>query len=154
VVAGVLALSTTAALAGTNGAGTTTMTQQQRNVLFFSNPTQNPCNGAAGTVTAIAKTAKFHSTTQADGNFWITGSAQGTVTFTPTDPTGASASGHFATWFGESSNEKNDVQHDTSTFQFWTTDGHHVIVKMKDHLSTNANGVVTVSFSNMAVTCK
>jgi hypothetical protein len=146
-------MTTTVALAS-NGAGTTTSTQQQRNVVFFSNPTQNPCNGDPGTITAIAKTAKFHSTTQADGNFWITGSAQGTVMFSPTDPSDASASGHFATWFGESSNEKNDVQHDTATFQLWTTDGSHVIVKMKDHLSTNANGVVTVSFSHMTVTCK
>jgi hypothetical protein len=153
VAAGLLAVTTTVALAS-NGAGTTTTTQQARNVLLFSNPAQNPCSGAAGTVTAVAKTEKFHITTQADGNFWVTGSAQGMVTFSPTDPSDASASGHFATWFGESSNEKNDVQHDTGTFQLWTTDGHHVVVKMKDHLSTNANGVVTVSFSKMTLTCK
>ncbi|HET7380551.1 MAG TPA: hypothetical protein VFJ24_10955 [Gaiellales bacterium] len=145
---------TTAVALASNGAGTVTTTQHQRNVVFFSNPAHNPCNGDAGTVTAMAKTAKFHITTQADGNFWVTGSAQGTVTFTPTDPTAASGSGHFAIWFGESSNEKNDVQHDTATFQLWTTDGHHVIVKMKDHLSTNANGVVTVSFSNKSAICK
>ena len=116
VAAGLLAVTTTVALAS-NGAGTTTTTQQARNVLLFSNPAQNPCSGAAGTVTAVAKTEKFHITTQADGNFWVTGSAQGMVTFSPTDPSDASASGHFATWFGESSNEKNDVQHDTGTFQ-------------------------------------
>jgi hypothetical protein len=153
VAAGLLVMTTTVALAS-NGAGTTTTTQQARNVLFFSNPTQNPCTGDAGTITAVAKTEKFHITTQADGNFWMTGSAQGTVAFAPTDPSAPSASGHFATWFGESSNEKNDVQHDTATFQLWTTDGHHVVVKMKDHLSTNANGVVTVNFSNMSLSCK
>jgi len=153
VVAGVLALSTTAALAGTNGAGTTTMTQHARNVLLFSNPTVNPCSGAAGTISAVAATEVMHVTQQADGTFWFTQTAQGTVTFTPNDPSDASGSGHFTLWFGESSNDKNDVQHDTATFNIWTTDGMHVVVKMKDHLSTNANGDVTSVFTTKSVSC-
>ena len=153
VVAGVLALSTTAALAGTNGAGTTTMTQHARNVVLFSNPTQNPCTGAAGTITAVAATQVMHVTQQADGTFWFTQTAQGTATFTPTNPSDASASGHFTLWFGESSNDKNDVQHDTATFNLWASDGTHIVVKMRDHLSTNANGVITAAFSVKSATC-
>ena len=64
-----------------------------------------------------------------------------------------SASGHFAEWFGESFNNKNDVQHDTSTFQLNGSDGSHVFVHAADHVSTNANGVVTVSFNNFDVRC-
>ena len=153
VVAGMLVLPTTVALAGTNGAGTTTTTQHAKNVKFFSMKTQNPCTGAAGKLTAIAATEVFHITTQADGTFWITGTAQGTVTFKATNPADASASGHFAAWFGESSNDQNDVQHDTSTFHLRGTDGSRVTVHMRDHLSTNANGVVTVNFSEMRVSC-
>jgi hypothetical protein len=92
---------------------------------------------------------------QADGTFWITGTAEGTVTFTPDDPSNASASGHFATWFGEASNNKNGVLHDTSTFVLTTTDGSHIVIHMRDHLSTNAQGVVTANFSvtNADVSC-
>jgi hypothetical protein len=39
--------------------------------------------------------------------FWVTGTDEGTATFTPDNPAGVSASGHFASWFGESSNNKN-----------------------------------------------
>ena len=49
--------------------------------------------------------------------------AQGTVTFTPIDPNGVTASGHFAEWHGVSVNNRNEVVTDTSTFQLWGTDG-------------------------------
>jgi hypothetical protein len=151
-VIGMLAAGT--ALADAGGRGTVTFTQQDRNVLLFSMPVTNPCTGASGTLTAIAATEVFHSTLFTNGDeFWVTGTAQGTATFTPDDPSGASASGHFATWFGESSNERNDVQHDTSTFVLNGTDGSRVVVHVADHLSTNANGVVTVSFSTFKFHC-
>jgi hypothetical protein len=79
--------------------------------------------------------------------------AQGTVTFTPDDPSGISASGHFASWFGESGNNKNDVQHDTFNLVLTDTDGSHVVVHETSHLSTNAAGVVTVVFDKMTVSC-
>jgi len=155
-VAGLVAVfalsSATAALAG-NGAGTVSLTQHARNVVLFSNPTANPCTGDAGTLTATAATEVFHITTQADGTFWVTGTAQGTVTFTPSDPKAASATGHFAQWFGESSNDRNDVQHDTGNFNLLATDGSHIVVHTADHLSTNANGVVTVNFSTFTPHC-
>jgi len=59
----------------------------------------------------------------------------------------------FTSWFGESSNNQNDVQHDTNTFQLNGTDGSHTVVHATDHLSTNANGVVTVNFSNFKFSC-
>ena len=96
----------------------------------------------------------FHVTFFTSGNeFWVTGTDEGTATFTPDDPTGVSASGHFASWFGESSNNKNDVQHNVFNLTLANTDGSHVIVHEPVHLSTNANGVVTVNFDKPTMTC-
>jgi hypothetical protein len=83
----------------------------------------------------------------------VTGTQEGTATFTPDDPNGVSASGHFAARFGESANEKNDVQHDTFNLTLTNTDGSHVIVHETSHLSTNAAGVVTVNFDKMSMSC-
>jgi hypothetical protein len=153
VLAGLM--SATAAFADAGGQGTVTITQHASNVeLFPPMPVTNPCTGQTGTLSAIAATSVFHVTYFTNGDeFWVTGTAQGTATFTPDNPSGVSASGHFAAWFGESSNNKNDVQHDTNTFQLFGTDGSHITVHMTDHLSTNANGVVTVSFSNFSFHC-
>ena len=148
---GLLAL-TSSALAGSPG--TVTMTQHGHNDVLFSMPVVNPCSGASGTLTAIAANDVFHVTqfTNSD-EFWVTGTGEGTVTFTPDDPSGPSASGHFSTWFGESSNQRNDVQHDTNTFHLNFTDGSRVSVHPRSHLSTNANGDVTVSFNTFRFTC-
>jgi hypothetical protein len=159
-VAGVLVLAallaTGAASAAPGGQGTVTVTQHQSDVQLFSMTVTNQCTGASGTLTGIASNSVFHVTAfTAPGadEFWVTGTSEGTVTFTPDDPSGISASGHFTSWFGESSNNKNDVQHDTNTFVLTGTDGSHAVLHMDDHLSTNANGVVTVNFSNAKFTC-
>jgi hypothetical protein len=144
-----------AALADAGGRGTVTMTQQARNVSFIDpTPTTNPCTGAPGTLSAIAATEVFHVTFFTNGDeFWVTGTAQGAVTFTPDDPSGVSASGHFAAWFGESSNNKNDVQHDTSTFHLTGSDGSRITMHETSHFSTNAAGVVTVVFDKITMAC-
>jgi hypothetical protein len=155
VVAGAaIALLAVTSSALASGRGTVTMTQHGHNDVLFSMPVVNPCSGASGTLTAIAANDVFHITQFTNGDeFWVTGTAEGAVTFTPDDPSGPSGSGHFSTWFGESSNEKNDVQHDTNTFHLKFTDGSSVTVHPRDHLSTNANGDVTVSFSTFRFTC-
>src|SRR5436190_18047341 len=146
-------ITATAAFAG--GRGTVTMTQHDHNEVVFSDHAINPCNGEPGTLTAIAANAVFHITYFTNGDeFWVTGTSEGTVTFTPDNPNGISASGHFAAWFGESSNEKNDVQHDTNTFHLTGTDGSRITAHETSHLSKNANGVVTVNFDKMTVSCR
>jgi len=143
---------TSSALAG--GRGTVTQTVHGTNDVLFSMPVVNPCSGASGTLTAVAARDVFHITQFTNGDeFWVTGTAEGTVTFTPDDPAGASGSGHFTSWFGESSNERNDVQHDTNTFHLTFNDGSRVMVHARDHLSTNAAGQVTVNFSTFRFTC-
>src|SRR6266516_4791522 len=136
-------LSAGAALADAGGQGTVTITEHAHNVTLFSDPVTNPCTGEPGTLTAIAANEVFHVT-------FFTVSDEGTVTFTPDDPSGVSASGHFAAWFGESFNEKNDVQHFTNTFHLTGSDGLHFVVHETAHLSTNATGVVTVNFDKMS----
>jgi hypothetical protein len=150
----VAVLAAGAALADAGGRGTVTITQHAHNVLLFSDPDVNPCNGEPGTVTAIAVNEVIHITFFTNGDeFWVTGTDEGTVTFTPDDPSGVSASGHFAAWFGESLNEKNDVQHFTNTFNLRGTDGSHIVVHETAHLSTNAAGVVTVNLDKLSVSC-
>jgi hypothetical protein len=130
------------------------MTQIGHDDVLFSMPVVNPCTGQAGMLTAVSANDVFHVTYFTNGDeFWVTGTGEGTATFTPDDPNGLSASGHFAAWFGESGNNKNDVQHDTNTFQLIGTDGSRATVHASDHLSTNANGVVTVSFSDFKFSC-
>ena len=86
--------------------------------------------------------------------FWMTGTDEGTATITPDTPGGGSASGHFISWFGESSNNQNDVQHSTNTFNLTGSDGTHVVMHETFHLSTSATGV-TVGFdkSTMTLSC-
>ena len=75
------------------------------------------------------------------------------ATFTPDDPQGVTASGHFTEWFGESFNNKNDVQHFTSSFRLKGSDGSHIVVQETAHFSINANGVITVTFDKVGVHC-
>jgi hypothetical protein len=153
LVAALALASAVAALADAGGNGTVTMTQHANNVTLFSFPTVNPCDPSdTGTLTAVAANEVFHVTfftAPGADEFWVTGTDEGTVTFTPDNPSGVSASGHFAAWFGESFNNKNDVQHSTNTFVLKTSDGHQMVMHETFHLSTNAAGVVTVSFDKM-----
>jgi hypothetical protein len=154
LAAALVLLTAGATLADAGGQGTVTITQHYRDMLLFSQPVTNPCTGASGTFTATADNGVEHETYFTTGpEFWFTGTAEGTATFTPDDPLGVSASGHFAEWFGESFNNKNDVQHDTSTFQLKGSDGSHVVVHEVSHFSTNAKGVITVSFDMTGVHC-
>jgi len=96
----------------------------------------------------------FHVTFfETSDEFWVTGTAEGTATFTPEDPSGVSGSGHFATWFGASGNNRNEVEHNTNTFVLQGSDGSHIVVHGSSHLSTNAKGEVKVSFEKMTAHC-
>jgi hypothetical protein len=155
-LAAVLTLLTAGvSLAAAGGQGTVTITTHAHNVPEFPPmATTNPCTGEPGTLTAIAANSVFHVTFFTNGDeFWVTGTDEGTATFTPDNPNGVSASGHFADWFGESFNNKNDVQHFTNTFNLRGSDGSHLVAHETAHLSTNATGVVTVFFDKMNLTC-
>jgi hypothetical protein len=133
-------LSAGGALAAAGGAGTTTMTVHEHETEIFSFPAANPCNGEPGMITTLAKNSVFHVTEQADGDKWLTGTANGTVTFTPENPSGISASGHFTAWFGEADNNKNSVEHSTTTFHLVASDGSRIDIHMGNHIGTNGKG--------------
>jgi hypothetical protein len=141
------------ALADRGGAGTETFSEHGHGNELFSSQVTDPCNGAPGTFAAVSTNEHFHITTQADGNFWATGTAEGNATFTPEEPGGVSASGHFTSWFGEAANEKNGVEHNTFNANLTGTDGSHITVHGNAHASTNGKGEVTVSFEKMRVSC-
>jgi hypothetical protein len=138
------ALVAGSAAADKGGAGTETFTEHEHEVPFFSIPVVNECNGQAGTLELIAKNEIFHITTQADGDAWLTGTANGSGTFTPEEPGGVEYSGHFASWFGVAVNNKNNVEHSTFSIVLTGTDGSKLTIHVKGHLSTNGQGVVVV----------
>jgi hypothetical protein len=146
------ALAASPASAAPGGAGTETFTEHAHEVPLFSFPIVNECTGVAGTLSAVAANEVFHITTHADGDLWVTGTAEGTVTFVPFEE-GVSYSGHFATWFGEAVNNKNSVGHSTGTFVLAGTDGSRAVIHMTSHLSTNAHGAVTVEFEKSSLHC-
>jgi hypothetical protein len=138
------------------GAGreTVTETTHEHNVVFASEETVNPCTHENGTLTAVAANSVFHVTFFPNSDeFWVTGTGEGTVTFTPENAGGISASGHFAVWFGASGNNKNEVEHNTTTFVLAGSDGSHTVVHGTSHVSTNGNGVVKVEFEKMTAHC-
>lgn len=136
------------------GRETVTETQHEHNVVFLSEASVNPCTNENGTLTAIAANSVFHATFfQNSDEFWVTGTGEGTATFTPENPAGVSGSGHFAVWFGASGNEKNEVEHNTVTFVLSGSDGSHTVVHGTTHLSTNGNGIVKVEFEKMTAHC-
>jgi hypothetical protein len=150
----VVLLSAGVAHAAAGGRGTVTETQHEHNIVLFSEQSPNPCTGEPGTITATATNSVFHVTFfETSDEFWVTGTGEGTATFTPENPEGVSASGHFAAWFGESSNNKNAVAHSTNTFVLTGSDGSRIVVHATSHLSTNGSGVITVSNEKMTVHC-
>jgi hypothetical protein len=145
-------LPASSALAAQGGAGTETFTEHSHEVSLFSFPVKNQCTGTEGTFAAIAANEVFHITMQADGNLWATGTAEGTATFAPFEA-GVSYSGHFVKWFGEAINQRNHIEHFTTTYALTGTDGSRVVIHMSSHLSTNANGVVTVETEDRSFHC-
>jgi hypothetical protein len=138
-----LALGASSAVAGGNGA--TTFTDNQHGVIdVFASP--NPCTGDPGTVSAVENQI-FHGTINKTGS-WFTGTVEGQFTFTPTDPSKVSYTGHFATWFGDENNLHNGVQHSTFNVNATGTDGSHLQFHDNAQATLNANGTVTVSFDH------
>ncbi|MDP9318400.1 MAG: hypothetical protein M3O94_04865 [Actinomycetota bacterium] len=139
----VMAVATPAAVAGGNGAQT--FTQHDRNVTKVKDPAHFPClKGVLGARTLVYSDV-FHGTINKNGS-WFTGTVHGTVSFVPTDPALPTYAGHFTTWFGDENNRKNEVEHSTFSVEAKGSDGSKVTFHDTAHASTNANGVVTVTF--------
>ena len=156
LVAVVALVAAGAALADAGGQGTVTTTQHAHNVTLFSMSTPNPCTGESGTLTAVSANEVMHETfftAPGADEFWATQTDEGTATFTPDNPNGVSATGHFQAWFGVSGNNKSNVEHDTNNFNLTGSDGSHIVVHVAAQTTMNANGVITVNFSNFDAHC-
>jgi hypothetical protein len=141
-----------AASAGAAGAGAVSFTQHFNNEVLFSDHDVNPCTGAPGTITATATNGVAHITTLANGTFWATATFQGTITFVPDNAADASASGHFATWFGDNGNLHNGTSTSTFNAVLFGSDGSRVNAHETFHMSTSASGG-SITFDKMVLTC-
>lgn len=150
-VMAMLLLGALPALADGNGAQTTTATF--KNAYVPLGPTVNPCSGATGTFAGTSVNGVLHETINKAGDVWDTGTLTGTFQFVPDDPTQPTYTGHGETWFGDSFNNQNQVNHFTLHFQGTGTDGSTVDIQETGHISTNANGVPVVVFDKFNATC-
>jgi hypothetical protein len=141
-VVGMLLWAAPVALAGGNGAFTDTQTVHNATQTF---PTGSLCGTPSGTVT-ITYNGVFHINVNKAGDFWVTGTQEGWFVLVPDDATMPTFEGHFATWFGESDNNRNDVQHDTFNARGTATDGSGATVEVHavNHLSVSASGQVNL----------
>jgi len=150
-VVALLLASSLPALAAGNGAQTSTVTFKNAVVPF--GVSQNPCSGAVGTLTGISVNGVMHETVSKAGDFWDTGTITGTFQFVPFDAAQPTYTGHGETWFGDSDNQNNFVNHFTFHFNATGTDGSTVTFLEVGHVSTNANGVPVVVFDKQSATC-
>lgn len=107
----------------------------------------NPCTGGTGTLTLSFTHQVFHINVNGAGDFWITGTQNGTATFTPDDPTAAVGSGSWTTWFGGAQNNQNGVLHDTFNLQVHFPNGLTATLHMIDHITFSGTGTITSMFS-------
>jgi hypothetical protein len=112
-----------------------------------SMPGVDPCTGNTGTLTLSLTHQVFHVNVNGASDLWITGTQNGTATFTPDDPTAAVGTGSWAAWFGGSQNNRNGVLHDTFNLQVHFPGGLSATFHMIDHTTLTGTGTITANFS-------
>ena len=130
--------------------GAETFTQTFHNVTETL-PDINECTGDPGNVT-ITYNGVIHTTATPNGGFHLTGTFTGDFVFVPLDPALPTASGKVTQWFGDNFNQKNETHTLTFTVHGTTADGTDFQWHITAHISTNANGEVTVDF--FKINCK
>lgn len=133
-----LLLTLSSALADGNGA--TTFTQTFHNAVATM-PSANPCTGVPGTVT-LTYNGVIHFTVNKAGDFWDTGNQTGDFVFIPDDASQPSYTGHFHNWFGDSFNNRNQVDHFTFQVNGVGSDGSTLTFHEVGHFSVSASGAV------------
>jgi hypothetical protein len=140
----VLAVAASAAFADGNGAQT--FTQLQKDIVQ-SGPAGNPCTGDPGTLTTISSSI-FHVTANAAGGEEATLTVEGKAQFVPDDPNLPAYTGQFVNFFGHDINLQNEVEQFTSNIEAVGSDGSHLKFHGNGVVTLNANGVVSVHFTN------
>lgn len=144
-VLGLVILTASTTLADGNGA--ITITQTFHNAVTTM-PSANPCSGVPGNV-MLTYNGVIHYTIDKAGDFWTTGNQTGDFSFIPSVASQPSYTGHFHNWFGESDNRQNNVNHFTFQVQGVGSDGSVLSFHETEHVSTDANGNIVVSFDKM-----
>jgi hypothetical protein len=117
----------------------------------FSMP--NPCDpSSTGSFTMTFTRQVYHITVNGAGDAWDTGTSTGTVSFVPDVSSNPSGAGHLTSWFGDSFNAQNMVQHSTFTVVVHTTDGQTISQHETVHVSLTPNGPA-VSFDKPVLSC-
>lgn len=136
VVVGVLLFPTSSAFAE----GAVTFTETFHNVTE-SFPDVNSCTGDPGTVT-IAYNGVLHFTQLPNGTSHFTVTQTGDAVFVPDDPSLPTYTGHFTTWAGFNSNNKNEAGTVTFTVHLTGSDGSTLKFHLTEHFNVSASGVV------------
>jgi hypothetical protein len=82
---------------------------------------------------------------------WATFTETGKVTLT--DSNGVTYTGHLTAWGNFNMNEKNANNSFTLTVMLAGSDGSSITAHEVQHFALNANGVVTVNFDRMTLSC-
>jgi hypothetical protein len=140
--AGMVLVAAIPAFADGNGATTTTYNFHNTTQTF---PSANPCSGVLGSLT-VTFNGVVHQTINKAGDEWDTGTMTGDFVFVPSDTSQPTYTGHFETWFGDSLNNHNTVNHFTFHVHGIGSDGSILDFSETAHLSTNASGAPVVVF--------
>jgi hypothetical protein len=157
LVAGVVGLGAllapTAALAAPGGTGhTVTMTEITHGVFDAGLSGPNPCSGAdIVSVDASGNVVNHVTFFPAGDEVWATFTETGKITLL--DSNGVTNTGHLTVWGNFNMNEQNSNNTFTLTVMLAGSDGSAITVHEVQHFALNANGVVTVSFDRMNLTC-
>jgi hypothetical protein len=112
----------------------------------------NPCTGDPVIATSTYNSV-FAYALDPQGGFHVTGTAAGTYEVVPIDPSLPTYTGHFATWFGESSSSNSDGVWVTINVKLRGSDGSTLSLNsvFQFHLS---NGVLHVGFDRTRLVCR
>jgi hypothetical protein len=117
-------------------------------------PGVDPCTGDKGTLTMATTHQVFHVNVNGASDFWITGTQNGTITFTPDTIGAPSGSGPWAAWFGGGQNNQSGVLHDTFNAQVHLTNGQTVSAHVVDHFNFTPTGFVNSFTMGGAPVCR
>ncbi len=157
LVVGVVGLSAllapAAAMAAPGGTGhTVTMTEITHGVFDAGLTGPNPCSGADIVSAAASGTVVNHVTFfPASDEVWATFTETGKITLL--DSNSVTYTGHLTAWGNFNLNERNSNNTFTLTVMLTGSDSSAITVHEVQHFALNANGVVTVNFDRMTLTC-
>ena len=146
-------LAPSAALAAPGGTGhTVTMTQITHGVFDVGLQGPSPCGGADIVSAATSGTVVNHVTFFPAGDeVWATFTETGKVTLGESN--GVTYTGHISVWGNFNLNQSNSNNTFTFTITLRGSDGSTITAHEVQHFALNANGIVTVAFDTMRLTC-